>query len=352
MNARQSPDRDHEVLHIIGQGLAGSVLAILLIEKGYKVHVHDDGYRSASSTVAAGMWNPLSFVNLKLARLANEMLAVMEEIYPRLETLLQAEFYHPMPLVRIFPDAGSANIWDERMISPSLRQFIAEASEFELSERLRAPFGYGVVNHCGWLDLPVFLKAAKDFITKHATYTLHEVKTDEWHALLANGDWVMLCTGWKKPADDFGADLPLMANKGQVFTLQVDGLHSDCMIKFSRFIIPLGNNLFRVGSTYEHNPKDAEPSAAADEILVDFAELTEMSFKVIEHKAGYRPTTHDRLPLIGLHDRHHKLGIFTGFGSRGVIAAPMYAVNFIEHLVAGRPLYPESDWHRFAGRRK
>ena len=40
---------------ILGQGLAGSLLARLLIRAGQSVCVIDDGHTSSSSTVAAGL---------------------------------------------------------------------------------------------------------------------------------------------------------------------------------------------------------------------------------------------------------------------------------------------------------
>ena len=45
---------------ILGQGLAGSLLAWMLIRKGQKVCVIDDAHRSSSSRVAAGLVNPLA----------------------------------------------------------------------------------------------------------------------------------------------------------------------------------------------------------------------------------------------------------------------------------------------------
>ena len=45
---------------IIGQGLAGSLLAWLLVRAGQRVCVIDDAHASSSSVVAAGLINPLA----------------------------------------------------------------------------------------------------------------------------------------------------------------------------------------------------------------------------------------------------------------------------------------------------
>ena len=51
---------DPTVMGIIGQGLAGSLLAWRLLLRGERVLVVDNGYCSASSTVAAGLINPVT----------------------------------------------------------------------------------------------------------------------------------------------------------------------------------------------------------------------------------------------------------------------------------------------------
>ena len=46
---------------IVGQGLAGSVLALELIEKGKKVQVIDNSHHLSSSNIAGGLVHPMSF---------------------------------------------------------------------------------------------------------------------------------------------------------------------------------------------------------------------------------------------------------------------------------------------------
>ena len=45
---------------IIGQGLAGSLLAWELHKKGYSVAAVDEGLPNTSSKIAAGMFNPIN----------------------------------------------------------------------------------------------------------------------------------------------------------------------------------------------------------------------------------------------------------------------------------------------------
>jgi len=134
--------------------------------------------------------------------------------------------------------------------------------------------------------------------------------------------------------------------------LRIDGLDESYMTNFGRFTIPLGNGLFRVGSTYELRPKDELPSSVGEEILVDAAEVLRKPFEVVDHKAGFRPTTLDRFPIVGFHQRHSRLGVFTGFGSRGVISVPYYMQQLLQHWIGGEELPFECNWKRFEARKK
>lgn len=46
---------------IVGQGLAGSVLALELIKQGKKIKVIDNSHHLSSSNIAGGLVHPMSF---------------------------------------------------------------------------------------------------------------------------------------------------------------------------------------------------------------------------------------------------------------------------------------------------
>jgi glycine/D-amino acid oxidase-like deaminating enzyme len=345
------PDRESATIRIVGQGIAGSALALNLIERGYSVCVYDNDYRTSSSMIAAGMWNPLSFVNLKRAWLTHLLLPAMEEVYPRFESLLQASFFHPLPLVRIFPDAGSANIWEEKSIHPEVAPYLNAATMSESEIHFHQPHGHGIVKGAGWLDMPVFLDATRAFLEKRGAYVQAEITVEQMKLWLHEGDWVVQCTGWKPMQDSLWSAVPIHTNKGQVLTMRIEGLSEEYLSNFGKFTIPLGGSQFRVGSTYEHGALDMQPSEVANEIIEDVEKSVRHAFTVVDHKAGFRPTTIDRQPALGAHSQFERLIIFNGFGSRGVMLVPFFAQHLIESLVSGEPVMREVDWRRFERRR-
>lgn len=352
MQQIQQPENELATIHIVGQGLAGSVLALLLQDRGYKVHVYDNGYRTSSSMIAAGMWNPLSFVNLKRSWLTQELLPALEKTYTHLESMLGDSFFHPQRLLRIFPDAGAANLWEEKSGHPETSPFIEQITLEDSEHHYHQPFGHGVVKGAGWLDLPQFLHATRRYLENRNCFTQMEVEADQMLRWLQEGDWVFQCTGWKPMAENFWTGVNIHTNKGQVLTMRIDGLSDAYMSNFGKFIIPLGGGMFRVGSTYEHGALDMLPSSKADEIVQDVMRSVKHPATISDHKAGFRPTTIDRQPIVGMHDKYERLGIFNGFGSRGVMLVPYFALHFIDYLTSGKPLMKEVDWHRFEQRRQ
>ena len=348
----RSPDEEKSVIRIIGQGLAGSTLGLLLHDLGYKVFIYDNGYKTSSSSIAAGMWNPLSFVNLKRSWMAARLLPELDTTYNRLEEMLGVSFFHPMPLLRIFPDAGAANLWEEKSLHPEVQPYIDPLQPVDAEHHFYQPFGSGFVKEAGWLNVPVYLDAARAFFLSVNSYEERDIQSDELLVWLEQGDLVLQCTGWKPMHNSYWMDVPIHTSKGQIFTLRMDSLTTECMSSFGKFLIPMGNGLHRAGSTYEHGALDILPSSVADEILDDIAKSVKHPFSVIDHRAGFRPTTIDRLPVLGMHSEQIRLGIFNGFGSRGVLLVPFFAKHLIEHLTKGTPIMKEVIWTRFRERKQ
>ena len=83
---------------IVGQGLAGSLLAQELRRRGRTVHVVDDGWKSASSQVAAGLMTPLTGRRFTLTKDYPELFAAAQE------RLTARGVFRPTSVYRMFVD--------------------------------------------------------------------------------------------------------------------------------------------------------------------------------------------------------------------------------------------------------
>ena len=78
---------------IVGQGLAGTILAQTLLQEGKSIIVIDELGFSNASRIAAGLYNPVVFKRLVKSWLADNLLPFMDEFYQEAEKLLGVKCY-------------------------------------------------------------------------------------------------------------------------------------------------------------------------------------------------------------------------------------------------------------------
>jgi glycine/D-amino acid oxidase-like deaminating enzyme len=146
----------------------------------------------------------------------------------------------------------------------------------------------------------------------------------------------------------FFNDLPLDGTKGELLIIKAPQLKLDVIVNTSVFILPLGNDLFKVGATYNWEDKTNTPTDEGKQELVDrINEILTCDFEIISHFAGVRPTVKDRKPLIGTHKIHRQLHVLNGLGTRGVMLAPAMAKDLFDYIESGKPLDRSIDIIRF-----
>ncbi len=89
---------------IVGQGIAGSLLAWELLERGLRVVIFDDGYKSSSSKVAAGLMNPITGMRLVKSWEVNKFLGLAKSYYINLDERLNFNFFKEREILRIIKD--------------------------------------------------------------------------------------------------------------------------------------------------------------------------------------------------------------------------------------------------------
>jgi len=340
---------------IVGQGLAGTLLAFSLLEKGEEVLIADDYNHNSASRVAAGMWNPVTFKRLAASWLAGEMLEEMNVTFFKLEEKLQASFFHSMPVSRIFNSIQDANFWDEKSESSAVGKYLSSRTNRGIQKHFVSPFGNSEVNECGWLNVPLFRETSKNFFLQHGNFISESVEESDvqfhedglrWKEM--EFDKIILCTGigvnkWKGLED-----LDLIPNHGQVLDLNIEDLELDVIANFGQFLLPYGNGKFRLGATYDWNEVPDVPTEEAREFLLSELKARLNKDMVVEsHKTGYRPTTRDRRPILGFAKGNPSLGVFGGLGSKGVLLAPYFSRLFAAVLADGVSIPKEVDTKRF-----
>jgi len=323
---------------IIGQGLAGSTLALTLEEQGILPRVIDNTHHHAASSVAAGLWNPVSFRNMKSVWLAADCLKFNSETYPRWEQKLKARFYHPSKLTRIHSSAEEINNWD---LAQEQNPYLLNHKEISALEN--KSMGGGEVADCGWVDVSKFIETTCQHLLDQNRLIHEKITKDAIDKYLSTGATVILCTGYQSPWPWW----PVQPNKGEVLELSSKNIF-DGIMHFSHFVIPIGGHRVKLGSTYQLDPQSIEPTPSGrNELEKSFKKNFGNEFEVIQHLAGYRPTTPDRRPVIGKISENQSLYVMSGMGSRGVLMAPLMARMLTLNILFDTKIHPEADVCRY-----
>lgn len=339
----------HDVI-VLGQGLAGTVLSTTLRQRGLRVAVFDVPLEGRASEVAAGLVNPVALRRTVLSWRASELLAIAGAFYRDLGLLHDQGFWHPMPLVAVFPTAQEAGIWQLRTREEETRRFVRMDTIVDpVLDALAQPYGRGIIDRCAWVDVKALLAAHRiELRNDHALYEERVAPEDivrgpdEIRVRDVAAPLMVHCAG---PFANVPGIVPV---KGEGLTVRIPGLVLDRIIHRGVFVLPIGGDVYRVGATFAWNEVWSGPSEEARTYLLDRLErLVEREVEVLEHWAGVRPASKDRRPIIGRTGPRE--AVFNGLGSRGVLLAPWCAQHLCDHLFDGTALDAAVDPKRFAG---
>ncbi len=339
---------------VVGFGLAGLAF-VEELENHNKSYVVYENNSQKSSRVAGGLYNPVILKRFTAAWLASEQLDYAMSFYKNVENKLEQSFVSEVPILRRFNSVEEQNLWFEACDKSVLSKFISSDLVRNENSALDIPFHYGKVKHTGRIEVKNMLSLYLRYIEKRwllikESFRHNEliIETDfvEYKGVKARN--IVFSEGFGVINNPFFNYLPVKGNKGEYIIITAKKLQLQEAVKSSIFIIPLGNDLYKVGATYNNNDKTPEITKAAREELQNKLErILTVDYEVIDQVAGIRPTTGDRRPLVGEHPEYKNLYIINGLGSRGILIGPYAAnklFNFIENEIV---LDKEIDIKRF-----
>jgi len=142
---------------------------------------------------------------------------------------------------------------------------------------------------------------------------------------------LIFCEGHYVKNNPFFSDLPMEPVKGEVLYVRIPNFSPDSILKDKVYLVPIGNEIFWVGSTYEWENLNNQPTEAKRTYIKQILDdLLDVPYEIIDHKAGVRPSTKERKPIVTIHPKHSELAAFNGLGTKGSSLAPYYADQLIQ----------------------
>jgi len=281
------------MIEVIGFGLAGACVALQLQRAGHSVRAVDDG-QPGSSKVAAGLVNPVAGRNFEPSWEVAEAWEVARPFYDGLEPGL----FQAMPILRLWRDDRD-------------REKFARKREM-LEPWIEAVTEEGVLwKEGGWLDCSRFLEVARASFLEEGGEIVD----------LPRGGKQIWCTGAAGLLRGDFEGVSHRSAKGEILTVRIPGWNERRILTRNGWLIPIGDDRYRVGATYNWDDLSSGPTAEGrakvEEILRAFIDR---DYEIIDHVSGIRPIIDRSKPVVRHQDG--KGWMVNGLGSKGVIYAP------------------------------
>jgi glycine/D-amino acid oxidase-like deaminating enzyme len=339
---------------IIGSGLAGISFSEIALKNGKSIRVLDNNSQN-SSKIAGGLYNPVILKRFSEVGQAKEHLLVMNEFFSALEEKLNTKFDFKTPILRKFFSVEEQNNWFAASDKLNLAPYLSTQIISKKYQSIDSPFGYGEVLQTGYIDTALVLKKYQEYLLKEELliedtfdYTLLEEEPNGIRYKDIQAKHIIFAEGFGIHANPYFKHLPLDGTKGELLIIKAPELNLDVIVNTSVFILPLGNNLFKIGATYNWEDKTNTPTEEGKRELVErIKEIISCDFEIVNHFAGVRPTVKDRRPLVGTYNNHNSIHVLNGLGTRGVMLGPAMAKVLFDHIEYQKPLEKAIDIKRF-----
>ncbi|MDA8850400.1 FAD-binding oxidoreductase [Flavobacteriaceae bacterium] len=339
---------------IVGSGLA-SIMFAEQLRLHNKSFIVISNRSQQASVVASGLYNPVVLKRFTATWNAAAHLESAIPKYVELEQLLGHKLDHVLPIHRVFNSVKEQNNWFLACDKPVLTNFLNPEIIPNTNSAVKAPFGFGAVNFTGRIDTQLLIESYREFLLKRnqyieETFEYIDVKDNregvEYRTLKARK--IVFTEGFGVHKNPYFKYLPLEGTKGELITIHAPTLKLVVILKSSIFVIPMGEDRYLVGSTYEWTDKTNEPTQKSKiELIEKLERLIGCDYEIVDQRAGIRPTVVDRRPLVGQHPSHKNMHVLNGLGTRGVLVAPSMAKALYDSIEKGASLPAEIDISRF-----
>ncbi|SRX53915.1 FAD-binding oxidoreductase [Aequorivita sp. CIP111184] len=329
---------------IVGLGIAGISFCEQLQKHGKSFVVIDNG-EEGSTAKSGGVFNPTVLKRFTAAWNASAFFPVAVDFYHRLSEKLQENIFVKTPILRIFKSIEEQNNWTVASDKWELQDFLSSKFSKSTNVAVEAPLGFGEVLGTAQI-LPEkllisyrnYLKSLKVLLPEEFQYEIIQQKENTVVYKNISAKKIIFTEGSKVIDNPFFPKKAIIGNKGEYLIIKAPLLKLDVLLKGSMYVIPLGNDEYKVGATYSRDDYSIHiTEIAKEEILVKVKSFINCPFELIGQTAGVRPTTKDHRPLLGSFEENPNLIFFNGLGSRGFLMAPLLSeilYNYVENDIS------------------
>jgi glycine/D-amino acid oxidase-like deaminating enzyme len=330
--------RKNKSFFIVGQGIAGSLLAWNLMKNGHNVTVIDPDHHESSSLISPGIINPITGQRLAVTPQYDLFFRHALKTYSQISAELGGEFLIQKPIIRVLRNSEEWERCHQLKTAPDSRSYVTGVHRAgRYGTTVHDPFGTLTIAKGGHLQTALLLKAMrKHFAEKKMLIDERLVYEDlklgdgpvQWRS--HTFDAVIFCEGFKAKQNPWFKDLPYNFAKGEILRIAFESAPlPDAILCQRQWCLPLQDGTYLAGSTYDRDNINTLPSPEGEAyILEGLSDFLPAKVNILERYAAVRPVMLNQKPVIKMHRTIPQLGIFNGFASKGILWAPYYAAEF------------------------
>lgn len=340
---------------IIGQGICGTFLSYYLKKAGKKIVVIDQSKQHTATKVASGVINPVTGRRIVKTWMIEELLSFAQTAYKEIGEVLNQSLIQQCNVLDFHPTLQMQQAFEKRM-EEGVTFLRKPLDEDEWQKCFRYNYSIGEIDPCLLIDLQTLLSHWRVKLLGQNNlfderFDWKQCKMEEGRIIYKNiiAEKILCCEGVEASSNPYFQLLPFAMNKGEAIIAEIPGLPQKNIYKQGISIVPWKEgDLFWIGSTYEWNYNNLEPSASfRKKVEEQLNYWLKVPYKILDHFASERPANIERRPFVGLHPVSSSVGILNGMGTKGCSLAPYFAYQFSQHLVKQTPLEPLADVQRF-----
>lgn len=324
---------------IVGLGIAGLSFCEQL-EKHQKSFVVYDVQHHSATKVSGGVFNPVVLKRFTMAWNAKQHVAESLPFYKNLSDKLHIPIFSKEPIYRILANVEEQNDWAVASDKLELASYLFPELEANTNPSVHAPFGFGKVRNAGRIFPSEVLHTYRQYLqnkealsTETFNYDALSEVNNRIHYKNISAKKIVFAEGVLVKNNPFFPKNYLSPNKGEFLIVKAPKLKISFLLKGPVYVIPLGDDLYKVGATYSRG--DLEPTiteAAKTEIVSKLKKMIACPFEVVSQEVGIRPTTKDRRPLLGMLPESENKVFFNGLGTHGIMGAPLLSKMLYNHV--------------------
>jgi len=326
---------------VVGQGIAGTMLAWTLRRRGADVRIADADFPHRSSSIAAGIINPVTGKRYVKTWRYDDFFPVARSVYQTIEAEWGVPIWQDQVILRLLENPQERNDWSARIADPEYADLLGERPDAGAwAGHLKSGYAVGEIRGAARVDFGALLSAFRKSAHSDGSFLQKILRPEDTNTFSLDYDCIVFCEGYRGAENPFFPNLPWQLSKGEAILIRLKSAPYPAeMLKKTLLMTPVGDNLYWVGASYNWTFEDTGATPAEQDFLEErLQHFLRTPYEVVQRMGAVRPTVRDRRPILGAGPIQPDVFIFNGLGTKGALLAPYWAAHLADHLLTGSPL--------------